>query len=177
MQCPSPALVPAFFCLPPARCRTVHATWNGEAMPRGGHLVSRFRSAAAGPPPGLATAADSIRVYNWNDYIAPQVLESFSRETGIAVEYRTFSSAEELAAALASGEAIDITVPSHNDLPALMDLLLLPNRKHLDRQLLNKLAALDPRNRHAVPYPWGAVGLAINVPQAEAAYGGTLPDS
>ena len=28
-----------------------------------------------------------------------------------------------------------------------------------------------------MPYLWGAVGLAINTPQAEAAYGGPLPDS
>lgn len=135
--------------------------------------------------PGLAAAADSIRVYNWNDYIAPQVLEDFSKATGIAVEYHTYASAEELDKILASGESIDIAVPSQNDLPALirqkliqpLDMSLLPNRKHLDKQLLSKLAAVDPQNRHAVPYLWGAVGLAINTPQAEAAYGGPLPHS
>ncbi|WP_137973748.1 extracellular solute-binding protein [Pseudomonas sp. F(2018)] len=135
--------------------------------------------------PGLAAAADSIRVYNWNDYIAPQVLEDFTQATGIAVEYHTYASAEELDKILASGESIDIAVPSQNDLPALikagllqpLDLARLPNRKHLDKQLLSKLAAVDPQNRHAVPYLWGAVGLAINTPQAEAAYGGPLPHS
>ncbi|MGG2395320.1 polyamine ABC transporter substrate-binding protein [Pseudomonas sp. SH1-B] len=134
---------------------------------------------------GLAQAADSIRVYNWNDYIAPQVLENFTRDTGIEVEYHTFASAEELNAALDSGQPIDIAVPSHNELPALiasgriqpLNFNLLPNRSHLDKQLLSKLAAVDPQNRHAVPYLWGAVGLAINTPQAEAAYGGPLPDS
>lgn len=134
---------------------------------------------------GLAQAADSIRVYNWNDYIAPQVLENFTRDTGIEVEYHTFASAEELAQALESGQPIDIAVPSHNDLPGLiasgrirpLDFDLLPNRTHLDKQLLSKLAAVDPQNQHAVPYLWGAVGLAINTPRAEAAYGGPLPDS
>ena len=134
---------------------------------------------------GLAQAADSIRVYNWNDYIAPQVLENFTRDTGIEVEYHTFASAEELAEALESGLPIDIAVPSHNDLPGLiasgrirpLDFKLLPNHTHLDKQLLSKLAAVDPQNQHAVPYLWGAVGLAINTPQAEAAYGGPLPDS
>ncbi|WP_278620402.1 polyamine ABC transporter substrate-binding protein [Ectopseudomonas oleovorans] len=134
---------------------------------------------------GLAQAADSIRVYNWNDYIAPQVLENFTRDTGIEVEYHTFASAEELAQALESGQPIDIAVPSHNDLPGLiasgrirpLDFGLLPNRKHLDKQLLSKLAAVDPQNQHAVPYLWGAVGLAINTPQAETAYGGPLPNS
>ncbi|MEO4049308.1 extracellular solute-binding protein [Pseudomonas sp. CAU 1711] len=135
--------------------------------------------------PGLVAAADSIRVYNWNDYIAPQVLEDFTKATGIAVEYRTFSTDEELDRALDSGESIDVAVPSHDELPALiaagklqaLDLALLPGRKHLDKQLLSKLAAVDPRNRYAVPYLWGAVGLAINVPQAEAAFGGPLPAS
>ncbi|MBD9413240.1 extracellular solute-binding protein [Pseudomonas sp. PDM16] len=135
--------------------------------------------------PGLAFAADSIRVYNWNDYIAPQVLEDFTKVTGITVEYHTYASAEELNKILASGESIDIAVPSQNDLPPLikgnliqpLDPKLLPNRKHLDKQLLSKLAAVDPQNRYAVPYLWGAVGLAINTPQAEAAYGGPLPHS
>src|SRR5690606_14087665 len=135
--------------------------------------------------PGLAAAADSIRVYNWNDYIAPQVLEDFTKATGIAVEYRTFSTDEELNQALSGGESIDVAVPSHDELPALiaagrlqpLDMSRLPGRKHLDKQLLSKLAAVDPRNRYAVPYLWGSVGLAINVPQAEAAFGGPLPHS
>ena len=126
-----------------------------------------------------------IRVYNWNDYIAPQVLKDFEAETGIRVEYRTFSTSDELKTLLHGDEAIDIAVPSHNDLPALiksgsiqaLDFRLLPNRQHLDKQLLSTLAALDQGNRHAVPYLWGAVGLAINVPQAEAAFGGPLPNS
>jgi len=144
-----------------------------------------FASLLLALTPLLASAEDVIHVYNWNDYIAPQVLTDFQAETGIRVEYRTFSTAEELATALASGEAIDIAVPSHDTLPALikagrlqpLDFSLLPNRSHLDKQLLSKLAAVDPNNRHAVPYLWGAVGLAINTPLAEVAYGGPLPDS
>ena len=144
-----------------------------------------FAAVLLGLISGLSQAADSIRVYNWNDYIAPQVLENFTRDTGIEVEYHTFASAEELNAALESGQAIDIAVPSHNELPTLiangrirpLDFNLLPNRSHLDKQLLSKLAAVDPQNQHAMPYLWGAVGLAINTPQAEAAYGGPLPES
>ncbi len=57
--------------------------------------------------PMLASAEEVIRVYNWNDYIAPQVLKDFEAETGIRVDYHTYSTAEELAAVLATGEAID----------------------------------------------------------------------
>jgi putrescine transport system substrate-binding protein len=128
---------------------------------------------------------EMIRVYNWNDYIAPQVLKAFEADTGIRVEYHTFSTDAELNQALASGAAIDIAVPSNDELPALikagalqaLDFSLLPNRRHLDKELLSKLAAVDPNNRYAAPYLWGMVGLAINVPQAEAAFGGPLPES
>lgn len=135
--------------------------------------------------PLAANAEDIIRVYNWNDYIAPQVIKDFEVETGIKVEYHTFSTAEELSNVMASGESIDVAVPSNDTIPELiktkailpLDMSRLPNRTHLDKQLLSKLAAVDPDNRYAVPYLWGAVGLAINTTQAEAAYGGPLPDS
>src|SRR3990167_2995669 len=99
------------------------------------------------PEDAVEKAEDSLRVFNWNDYIAPQVLKSFEAETGIRVEYRTFSSAEEMHAALAGSEPIDIIVPSHNDLPRLikdgllqpLDFSLLTNRNHLDKQLLSKI--------------------------------------
>jgi spermidine/putrescine-binding protein len=135
--------------------------------------------------PLSSQAEDVLRVYNWNDYIAPQVLKRFEQEAGVKVEYRTFATTEELDALFASGEVMDIAVPSHDALPALLrnnklqalDFAQLPNRKHLDKHLLSSLAAHDPNNRHAVPYLWGAVGLAINTPLAEAAFGGPLPDS
>ncbi len=137
----------------------------------------------------LATEATpsgpSITVYNWNDYIAPQVLENFERDSGIHVDYHTYATAEELLQRLDAGDAIDVAVPSHDALPRLirekrlqpLDFARLPNRRHLDKPLLNKLAAFDPQNRYAVPYLWGSVGLAINQPKAEAAYGGPLPNS
>ena len=70
--------------------------------------------------PLLASAEEVIRVYNWNDYIAPQVLKDFEAQTGIRVEYHTYSTAEELQTVLASGEAIDVAVPSHDTLPTMI---------------------------------------------------------
>lgn len=146
-------------------------------------LTPLLAQAAETPP--VEKGQEVISVYNWNDYIAPQVLEDFEAETGIHVDYRTFSTAEELDEALAKGEAIDVAVPSNDALSALiaagslqpLDFSRLTNRQHLDKELLSKLAAVDPNNRYAVPYLWGAVGLAINTPKAEAAFGGPLPDS
>lgn len=132
-----------------------------------------------GAMPALSQAQETLVVWNWNDYIAPQVLQDFEKDTGIRVEYRTFSTSEELDQALQDDTPIDIAVPSHDSLPRLIQggqlqplkPELLANRGHLDKAILSKLAAFDPQNRYAIPYLWGAVGLAINLPQAEAALG------
>lgn len=124
----------------------------------------------------VAAEEKVIRMYNWNDYIAPQVLVDFEKKTGIRVDYSTFSSAEELDEAMASNQPFDIIVPSNDLLPNLirngkltpLDKTKLVNSKHLDRQLLGKLSAFDPKNRYAIPYLWGSIGLAINTPKAEA---------
>ena len=62
--------------------------------------------------PLLASAEEMISVYNWNDYIAPEVLLSFEKESGIRVDYHTYSTAEELKKNMASGVAMDMAVPT-----------------------------------------------------------------
>ena len=134
--------------------------------------------------PTLA-GADSLRVYNWNDYIDEQVLADFTKATGIEVDYRTYATAEELDTLLRSGERIDVAVPQHDSLPSLiqeqrlqpLDIRKLSNYNQLDKQLLGKLAAFDPQNRYAAPYQWGVVGLAVNMPKVEAALGRTPENS
>ena len=47
--------------------------------------------------PGLAAAQQRVvNVYNWSDYIDPQVLTDFTKETGIKVQYDTFDANETL---------------------------------------------------------------------------------
>lgn len=108
----------------------------------------------------LASAQELLRVWNWNDYIAPQVISDFEAETGIKVEYHTYSSAEQLNELLQSDTPIDVAVPSQNALPVLIRKKLLqplqreqlPNRDNLEPRLTGKLQAYDPGNLYAIPY-------------------------
>lgn len=135
--------------------------------------------------PLLARAEEVISVYNWEGYMALPVLKSFEAETGIRVDYHTYTDPAEIEDALSKGTPMDVAVQTHNDLPRRiksgaiqpLDFAQLPNRKYLDTHLLGALKVLDPGNRYAVPYLWGATGLAINTPLAEAAFGGPLPNS
>ena len=99
--------------------------------------------------PGFVLAADTLQVWNWNDYIPEQVLSDFEKSTGIKVEYHTFSTSEELNQALNNGTPIDVAVPSHDQLPSLakagrlqpLNVDQLPSRRHLDRGLGSRLRA------------------------------------
>lgn len=107
-----------------------------------------------------ARADEVLRVLNWKNYIEPQVLEAFQQSTGIRVDYRTMTAAEELDAALAAGEAFDVVVPSHFQLARLLrekrlqplDTGALSHYRQVDPGLLAMLAGIDGANRYAVPY-------------------------
>ncbi len=119
---------------------------------------------------GAATAAgleSNLAVYNWSDYIAPEVVEAFARETGVRVTYDTYESNEELLAKLQTGAAAyDLAMPSSYLLPALhAGGLLAPvardrlsNWRHLSPLFIDP--PWDPGNRFTVPWQWGVTGIA-----------------
>ena len=56
-----------------------------------------FLAAALTLCPLFALAAqETINVYNWGDYIEPEVLDLFEQETGIKVIYETFETNEDI---------------------------------------------------------------------------------
>ncbi|HEY6612500.1 MAG TPA: extracellular solute-binding protein [Pseudomonas sp.] len=127
----------------------------------------------------LAQAEEVVRVYGWQGRLAPSVIEGFQKQTGIRVEYKTYASAEDMLA----GVRYDVIFPTHYQLPGLiaegrlraLDPTKLPNLAQVNPDLLAVLNGFDDHNRHAVPYLWGTVGLALNVPKVVDALG-ELPD-
>lgn len=132
-----------------------------------------------------AVHAQSLRIANWNDYIEPAVLEEFTRETGIEVRYQTYDSDQELYGLLRAGEALDVVVPSTDNFGKLIGEGLLrpyaaaglPGFEAMEPLIMARLAAHDPAREYGVPYLWGSIGLAVNLPLAEAALGGPVPNT
>ncbi|MEQ8234585.1 MAG: polyamine ABC transporter substrate-binding protein [Gammaproteobacteria bacterium] len=113
-----------------------------------------------------------LNVYNWSDYIGPDTLAAFERETGIKVNYDVFDANEVLEAKLLAGNTgYDIVVPSANfvarqiaaGLFQPLDPLKLPNYGNLDADILRALRTHDPQNAYVVPYMWGTTGIGYNV--------------
>lgn len=125
-----------------------------------------------------------VRFYNWSDYIGPETLKDFQKDSGINVQYDVFDTNEMLEAKLLSGHSgYDLVVPSSQFLPKQikagvyqpLDRSKLTNWKHLDPRLMQRLEAADPGNKYAVPYMWGTVGIGYNYDKVRAALGDNAP--
>ncbi len=112
-----------------------------------------------------------VNVYNWYDYIKPEVLRKFEIRYGVQVHYNVFDSNNTMAARLLAGHSgYDVAFPSGAYLESLigagvfrpLDRSLLPNLKNLDPLIMGRLATHDPGNQHAVVYAWGITGLAYD---------------
>jgi putrescine transport system substrate-binding protein len=121
-----------------------------------------------------------VNVYNWSDYIAPEVLKEFTRDTGIDVTYDTFDSNDTLETKLLTGKSgYDVVVPSANFMQQQikagvfqkLDKSRLPNLAHAWPDITARLALYDPGNQYAVNYMWGTVGIGYNVKKAQEALG------
>ncbi len=124
-----------------------------------------------GSGPGLSGEEKVLNVYNWSDYIDPTVLEGFTRETGIKVNYDVFDSNEVLQTKILTGNTgYDIVVPSASFLERQikagaflkLDKAQLPNLKNLDPEITRLIAQHDPGNEHSVNYMWGTSGVGYN---------------
>lgn len=84
-------------------------------------MVTQRKKWLSGVVAGLLMAASvtasaeekTLHVYNWSDYIAPDTLAKFQKETGIKVVYDVFDSNEVLEGKLMAGSTgYDLVVPS-----------------------------------------------------------------
>ncbi|MDW9426957.1 extracellular solute-binding protein, partial [Yersinia enterocolitica] len=126
----------------------------------------------------------TLHIYNWSDYIAPDTLANFQKETGIKVVYDVFDSNEVLEGKLMAGSTgFDLVVPSASFLERQLsagvfkplDKSKLPNDKNLDPELLTLVSKHDPDNKYAIPYLWATTGIGYNVEKVKAALGKDAP--
>jgi putrescine transport system substrate-binding protein len=112
-----------------------------------------------------------VNFYNWFDYIGPDTLPEFTRDTGIKVNYDVYDSDETFEGKLLAGNTgYDLVVATSTrfarqhaaGLYRALDWNRLPNARELDPYLMEKLGEVDPGNRFGVPHSWGTTGIAYN---------------
>ncbi|AKC32119.1 spermidine/putrescine ABC transporter substrate-binding protein PotD [Candidatus Pantoea carbekii] len=120
--------------------------------------------------PGYAQNNQILYFYNWTEYVPSELLEQFTKETGIKVIYSTYESNESMYAKLKTWKngVYDLVVPSTYFIDKMrkegmlqkIDKSKLSNFNNLDPNLLNK--SFDPNNDYSIPYIWGATAIGIN---------------
>ena len=118
-------------------------------------------------------AEGKLNIYNWGDYINPEVLTRFTEDTGIEVTLDTYGTNEEMLAKIQAGATgYDIVFPSVHMRDIMQKLELLHDAKvntltgfeNIDPD--NKRSLVDPESSFCLPYAWGAVGVFYNKEQA-----------
>lgn len=126
------------------------------------------------------TSGNTLSVFNWGDYIDPDIIKQFEEESGLKIVYQTFDSNEAMMTKISQGGAtFDIAMPSEyaiekmkeDDLLLPLDHELLPNLHHINERFLN--LPFDKNNEYSIPYFWGTVGIVFHPGLLD----GNVPDS
>jgi putrescine transport system substrate-binding protein len=133
-----------------------------------------------------AEGGGTLRIYNWSDYIDPELLTQFTKETGIKVTYDTFDSNEVLETkVLQGGTGYDIVVPSNHNVPRYiaagaiqaLDKAQLPGLDKLSADMRAHMEPFDPGGKHVVPYMQGTIGIGYNADKVRQRLGDMKVDS
>ncbi len=109
-----------------------------------------------------------LTVFNYSEYLEPEMLKQFTKETGIEVKYEEATTAEELYTKYKSGGiSYDLLCTSDYMVKRLMDegelqpvtFGALKNASYIDKKYWDINKAFDPDNSYALPYFWGTIGI------------------
>ena len=116
---------------------------------------------------GCGPSKPVLHLYNWSDYINPDVITQFEEKYDCRVVTDTFDSNESMYAKLKAGATgYDLIFPSSYQVVIMMEqgMLLkldhskLPNIVHLDKDFSRIVA--DPSYEYSVPYMISSAGIA-----------------
>lgn len=125
---------------------------------------------AAAPAP-----AKALDLFAWSEYVPQSVIDGFTKETGIQVNYETYASNEEMLAKLVSGaSSYDLIQPSEYTIEAL----IAENRlRPIDWSKVSRIENVapefrnlphDPEQKYTVPWMAGTVGIVVNTEKIPA---------
>jgi spermidine/putrescine transport system substrate-binding protein len=132
-------------------------------------LTLAFLGALVAPSFGEAKKKSVLNLFCWSEYVPQDVIDGFTKETGIKVNVENYASNEEmLSKLLGGGSKYDLIQPSEYTIEALikadkletLNLENIPNTKNLDPKFTKM--PHDPDGKYSVPWMAGSVGIVIN---------------
>ncbi|QEA37978.1 spermidine/putrescine ABC transporter substrate-binding protein [Pistricoccus aurantiacus] len=118
----------------------------------------------------VLAAAEKLYLFNWTEYMDPEVVNAFEQEYDVEVIQNYFTSNAEMFSKLAAGgdAQYDVVVPTDYFVPRLIQAGLI---QALDPEIVDNRDNLmdafrqpdyDPEERFSVPYLWGVTGIVYD---------------
>jgi spermidine/putrescine transport system permease protein len=110
-----------------------------------------------------------LHLFAWSEYVPQEVIDGFTKETGMPVDYEVYDSNEAMLSKLAPGSSqYDVIQPSeyavehliHRGMLAPLDFAQIPNIANLEADMRD--LPYDPGQKFSVPYMTGTVGIVVN---------------
>lgn len=121
---------------------------------------------------GLAAQESTLNIYNWADYIDPQIIDDFEQLYDIEVNYDIYDSSEIVDTKLMTGSSgYDLVLHSASFAARLspigvfapVDRNKLKNWHHIDTDIIDTVEEHYKQPLMGVPYMWGTTGFTYNV--------------
>lgn len=119
--------------------------------------------------PSAGSLGDTLNLATWPNYHSQEVLDAFTKATGVAINVGVYGSTEEMEAKIRAGNSgIDVVVPSNyaiegwvaDKLIEKLDYAKLPNFNRADWNARFMDQAFDRGNTYSIPKNWGTTGIA-----------------
>jgi putrescine transport system substrate-binding protein len=126
---------------------------------------------SAGQTPANAADDRVVNLYIWSDYLAPDTLSAFEKNTGIKVNVSYFDTLAIPETRLLTGNTgFDVVITSPPFFRGLiahgvfqpLDKQQLPNLANLSPALMAKIAGDGPDNAHGFIFSWGTYGITYD---------------
>jgi spermidine/putrescine transport system substrate-binding protein len=153
---------------------------GASASPSGAASPGASAGGSASPVPSASGAIASpqpeseLFIYNYADYMAPEIIQQFEDQYGVKVTETFFESYDVMFPRIQQGNTgFDITFPTDTDIPGLveqqlivpLDLSLIPNVVNLAAEWMDP--EYDPGHKHSMPYMWWTTGFAYDTEQID----------
>lgn len=128
-------------------------------------------------PLTACSSTEKLYLFNYGDYIDPEVYKLFEEEYGITVVVDEYAAPEDMYAKFTSGTAAyDLICTSDYMVEKLieggylapLDYASIPNFSNIDEKQVDALKTFDTDLKYTVPHFWGTVGLLYNTETVDA---------
>lgn len=128
-------------------------------------LISALLIACGAAPQPTPQGQETLTLLTWAGYMPQEILDGFTKEYSIPVEYLIYADQDEALDRMRAGEQFDIVVLGDTHVPAAvaegllaeLDYENIPNFRFLGSNFRD--LAADPENRYSIMIQWGTTGI------------------